>query len=1008
MKKFFNLLKYLALIFISVVVLLFAIAEFAEDRIASISVEQINKSIGLPVTYDEISFSLLRDFPLATLEINDIWLGSPSKGESKNKIDTLANIQKVYVSVRMLPLVSEQRFDIVEIDVEGAEGFYAVDSSGISNIDFLMDTTHTEAVDTTATGLQISLRELTIKNMRLQYSDKTINAKGLLSVPEIYMDGEFENGIFESAIEGTAILSDCHYGETNACLMKQTKLVFEMEYLKDSVFINKAHVFSDGIELRAEGEIGLKEDLFSSLLISSPSLDIQELKKYIPIELLEEYGIENTSGTAKLEGTVKGVISDSIMPGLSFDFEISKGGIKIKDYPALSNIKLNGQFTNGSLHNNQSTSLSINQLYFETDQSNGELDFILQDLDNPRYSGSFSANMDLKELKNHFIPDSLISKLEGKMDARLVTEGVLPDKIDSTFMDKIAQNSRGFLFFKEVNLTMDSLISVDSCDLEIEYLPDTLRIKDANLRIPSYHVMINDADAYFSFSGQISDYMNMAVKMDTLHLQTTKSLISGSASLSNLNEPDYELYAKMDLDMGEIAKMVPDTLIMSMNGEIMASMSSSGKIRPDSMMNDIEPLIFENSSFIVNANNFSVRMPDTLMSVKNLTGEFSMAHDSLKIINTSGTYANIDFMVDSTSVTNSYGAILQKDSSPLGISGKFALGDLDYSAFAAFMEEDSLGSDKISGENTPDNEEFLNFKYNLKGTLSVNSFKYNKSTFENLSCLFNLSDSLFIIDQFKTDAFDGTLNNAIRYELYPDNRSVVAFRSQIDKMDISTLLKEFDDFDQKEISHEQLSGLFSTKMDGRIVMHGDSLVMDSIQVKGDMKLEDGGLYNYKRAMELADFTSLDELDNMQFKTMESQLFIFKNALYVPKTDIRSNAMDITAYGMQTFGEDYQYHLRIYLGEILHGKTRRIRKKQEEMADNPDDKKPKLKSLYIQSSSINGNSKNGLDNKKDRFRMQTKINVQEKILNIIFHPLLLDFDTGVDMEMLQINRNMAKK
>jgi hypothetical protein len=129
--------------------------------------------------------------------------------------------------------------------------------------------------------------------------------------------------------------------------------------------------------------------------------------------------------------------------------------------------------------------------------------------------------------------------------------------------------------------------------------------------------------------------------------------------------------------------------------------------------------------------------------------------------------------------------------------------------------------------------------------------------------------------------------------------------------------------------------------------------------------------------------------------MESKLFIFNNAMYVPKTDIKSNALNISAHGMQTFGDDYQYHLRIYLGEVLRGKTKRIRKKQAAMEDNPEDKRSGLTTLFIQASSIDGKSKNGLDNRSDRIRMQTKINVQEKMLDIIFHPLLVDFKTGVE-------------
>jgi hypothetical protein len=236
--------------------------------------------------------------------------------------------------------------------------------------------------------------------------------------------------------------------------------------------------------------------------------------------------------------------------------------------------------------------------------------------------------------------------------------------------------------------------------------------------------------------------------------------------------------------------------------------------------------------------------------------------------------------------------------------------------------------------------------------------------------------------------------SSLIYNYKSENRQIITFRNHIEGMDISQLLKDFNNFDQKEITHEQVSGLLSTDIDGWMVLLGDTVVNDSLYLKGDIKLENGGLFKYAPAMELANFTNIKELDNMRFKTMNSSIFIFNNSIYVPRTEIKSNAMNITAYGMQSFGEDYEYHLKIYLGEILRGKSKHMLKKQAELENNPASNKKEPRSLYVVSYSLDGKMKNGLDNKKLRQKMNMKIKLQKKVLSIIFHPKLVNFDTGI--------------
>ena len=102
------------------------------------------KAINAPMVIDNISFTLLRKFPLATIEFEDIWLGSQEaifKTDSLvSTYDTLANIEKVYISVKSMPMLKGE-LEIEMVEIKGVNFNYTIDKHGVSNFDFLIDTT---------------------------------------------------------------------------------------------------------------------------------------------------------------------------------------------------------------------------------------------------------------------------------------------------------------------------------------------------------------------------------------------------------------------------------------------------------------------------------------------------------------------------------------------------------------------------------------------------------------------------------------------------------------------------------------------------------------------------------------------------------------------------------------------------------------------------------------------------------------------------------------------------
>ncbi len=224
----------------------------------------------------------------------------------------------------------------------------------------------------------------------------------------------------------------------------------------------------------------------------------------------------------------------------------------------------------------------------------------------------------------------------------------------------------------------------------------------------------------------------------------------------------------------------------------------------------------------------------------------------------------------------------------------------------------------------------------------------------------------------------------------------VWFRTHIDKMDLKQLLVEFDNFDQTDVTSENLSGLMTADLDGflDVINMGDSIPMEPLKVLGRLKLEDGAIKDMEVLKTLDRYVNMRELDNIQFQTLETSLFIRNGFLYLPQTDIKTTAMNLSLFAMQGMSnDDFEYHIKIFPGEIMMGNSKKVMKKQSQMKDNLANE-DNMRSINLLAYDINGESKYWFDNETRKKKTRTKIKVQEKQLELGFNPRLVKYDTGV--------------
>jgi len=1005
MKKIFRIFSIIFGTLLMVIILLLVIAKLEEKKIADIALKKVSESIKAPIRIGDISLSLLRKFPLATIEFKDVWLGSPNTVDSADSLTikdkTLAKIKKVFVSVKSIPLFKGE-FEIMKVEINGVDFNYIVNGHGTSNFDFLNDTTKskTTVADTTSSNISIMLKELLLRDVHCNYYDSANLMSAQIEIPKIDATGKILKDYTRASTKGLMKLTNCNYKTSTLHLMKEMDVNFYVVYTEGSVDVKKLVLSTDGAIFDVVGSVNLKDTLETNIKIAGTKINIARLFKYIPKQTLKDIGLKDASGLLNLKVSIQGIISDSVLPAVKMEFGMENGIFQEAGYPILKNISFKGYLTNGKLHNNKTTSVDFSKFHAETDKSRVDTKFSIKNLDHIQYSMNSDIEADLTDFKN-FIPDSVLHEAKGQIGFKFATNGVLPDSVKYDFMDYVLKTSQMELTLKNLYLAVNSSLSLDSLSGHLKYESNHLTAQDLKVKIPSYKINVRKADLDVYLSGKPSQIATLGIDLKSFMLKTDKSTFAGVAKIKNIKAPEFNMTSNIKLDLNEISALIPKSVVKKMSGGITAQISSFGKLNLDSILAQMNDLLFKNSSFSVIFDKVSLDMPDTLMSIKVLSGKLKMKHDTMEINNAGGIYCGIDFKMDSTKIVNFYSAFMENHPLQFYIDGRFDLGDLDYRMLASFMSGNTdtvktiaVKQEGPSATSTTDNTT-SKYSYLIKGKITAKTMKYKKVVLENLSTLLNVSDSLYIIDQFKFNAFGGKLNTSIKYSNKGEKKTLWV-KNTIDDMNITKLLEDFDnfkDFYEPTITSKNLSGIITSSFDGQFLYKGDSLIRNEMRVRADVKLEKGGVYDYQPVKDMAKYLpGVDNLDKLEFKTINSQFFIFKDAVYVPKTLIISNGLDAEAFGMKSLGEDYSYHIEVFLKDILLGKSKKLIKEQNNQGEEIS--KAGRKGILLKSYSIGKKSGNGLDNKDDREIMQNKIRASESLLNVRFLPQIVNYNTGV--------------
>lgn len=254
-------------------------------------------------------------------------------------------------------------------------------------------------------------------------------------------------------------------------------------------------------------------------------------------------------------------------------------------------------------------------------------------------------------------------------------------------------------------------------------------------------------------------------------------------------------------------------------------------------------------------------------------------------------------------------------------------------------------------------------KYDIK--MNLGKLTYHKIKIEQFaSRIYSKEKGIIVIDNMsmKIDEsqlrFKGKLNGTNPKKIY------LIPEITLSKLDLNKVLIKADNFGQQYIVNENIKGVLSGQIDGKIKLHPDFFpIVDESSLTMNLQLENGALINYGPMSQLSSFFGEKNLNYVRFDTLRNTFKLENNRLSVPAMTINSSLGFIEVSGSQKLSNnEMDYVLKIPLSLVsqlgvnkLFGRKNRDdipEDQMDEIVRREDQKRVRFVSVKIAGTSDN--------------------------------------------------------
>lgn len=513
-------LKIVAAVIAVIILLLVSIPYLFKDEIETLIKKEGNKMLNAEFDFGNLDISLVSNFPLASITIEDFYL----KGIGEFENDTLLSANEITAAVNLMSLFGDEGYDIRKILLDHVSVTAVVLPDGTVNWDVMKESEETEeeTEEGSASPFRIKLQELAIEDFNLVYDDRMDNMYAQMTNMDAECSGDF--GSSQTLLELLTNIEALTFSMDGVPFLNKARIAADMNIdadLENSKFTLKENTLElNAIKAAVDGWVAMTENgMDMDLKLNSNEIGFKEILSLIPAIYTQDFEGLKTDGQAALDASIKGsLIGDSIVPQFNVDLNVKDAMFQYPSLPAgVNGINITANIANPGGNIDLTT---VKVVPFDFVMANNPFSVSVT-LNTPISDMQFDivakGVLDLGKIKDIYPLEDMT--LNGVVNADMSIKGRMSD-IEKEQYEKI--NAAGNVRLNGMVLAMESMPDVDIKNSLLTFTPRYLQLDETAVKIGENDVTLDS---------RFENYIGYVLKGTTL-----KGSLNVKSNRFNLND----------------------------------------------------------------------------------------------------------------------------------------------------------------------------------------------------------------------------------------------------------------------------------------------------------------------------------------------------------------------------------------------------------------------------------------------------------------------------------------
>ena len=399
--------------------------------------------------------------------------------------------------------------------------------------------------------------------------------------------------------------------------------------------------------------------------------------------------------------------------------------------------------------------------------------------------------------------------------------------------------------------------------------------------------------------------------------------IAGDLTLKNLDNPSFDGKIKANFSMEELQKFMKIDTIETVSGQLKIDAAFSGEAKNISTGN-YEDVTTTGDLSVTGMN---MKLKNSSLPFTNINGDFKFDNNDLAVNSFTGNIGNSDFELKGF-FRNMTGYML-KENQDITVEATLNSKNIDLNELLSNKQEGGNSKSKYK----------LKFSEHIDVNLNseIRHLEFRKFDATNIHGVIKLKNKKMVLDPVIVSTMSGIITTSGLIDGTDSTKLLITCFSDVNKINITKMFEEFENFGQTAVTDKNLKGSATAKIQFASILTPElQMDLDKLYAGVDMTIENGELNNVESMKSLSRFIELKDLENIRFSTLKNQIEIKNQVINIPKMEVKSNAINITASGTHTFNNEINYKIKLSLNELLAKKAKQAKKANDEFGEVADD------------------------------------------------------------------------